>query len=198
MFSVTPVLLQGKYVRLEPLSREHANGLFNRGQVEADWSYMPRSCFVDLADCRHWIDEANNTPDQVPFAIVECRQGRAIGSTRYLTIRAPHRGLEIGYTWLGRDYQGGVYNTEAKLLLLQHALETLGAVRVEFKADARNERSQRALMAIGATLEGTMRQHMIVQNDFVRDSVYFSVVAGDWGRVKAGLQARLVAQAASD
>jgi RimJ/RimL family protein N-acetyltransferase len=195
MFKVVPTLLQGQYVRLEPLSLEHANGLFNRGQFEEDWKYMPRSCFVDLADCRHWIDEARNMPDQVPFAIVECRQGRAIGSTRYLAIREPHRGLEIGYTWLGRDYQGGVYNTEAKLLLLQHALETLGALRVEFKADARNERSQRALLAIGATLEGTLRQHMIVQDDFVRDSVYFSIVASEWSRVKAGLQDRLVARA---
>ncbi|MCZ6831170.1 MAG: GNAT family protein [Gammaproteobacteria bacterium] len=195
-FLVEPVLLQGEYVRVEPLSQEHANGLFNRGQTEQDWDYMPRPCFVDLADCRHWIDEANNTAGQVPFAIVETRQGRAVGSSRYMTIRSPHRGLEIGYSWLGRDYQGGVINTEAKLLLLQHALETLSAVRVEFKTDGRNTRSQRALQAIGATLEGTLRNHMIVQNDFVRDSVYFSITVEDWPRVKEHLQARLVRRAA--
>jgi RimJ/RimL family protein N-acetyltransferase len=190
-FSVEPVVLEGRHVRVEPLSQEHANGLFNRGQVEKDWEYMPRPAFVDLADCRHWIDEARNTAGQVPFAIVETRQGRAVGSSRYMTIRAPHRGLEIGYSWLGRDYQGGVINTEAKLLLLQHALETLDALRVEFKTDARNIRSQKALQAIGATLEGTLRSHMLVQDDFVRDSVYFSVTADDWPSVKKHLQARL-------
>ena len=195
-FMVEPVVLEGQHVRIEPLSQEHANGLFNRGQVDEDWDFMPRSCFVDLADCRHWIDEANSTNGHVPLAILETRQGRAVGSSRYMAIREPHRGLEIGYSWLGRDYQGGVINTEAKLLLLQHALETLAAVRVEFKTDGRNMRSQKALGAIGATLEGTLRNHMIVQHGFVRDSVYFSVTAEDWPRVKNHLQARLARRAA--
>ncbi len=194
-FVVEPVVMEGDYVRIEPLSQEHANGLFNRGQTGADWDYMPRPCFVDLADCRHWIDEANSEPGHVPFAIVETRQGRAVGSSRYMTIRSPHRGLEIGYSWLGRDYQGGVVNTEAKLLLLQHAMETLAAIRVEFKTDARNIRSQHALQAIGATLEGTLRSHMIVQNGFLRDSVYFSVTSEDWPRVKEHLQSRLAERA---
>ncbi len=195
-FLVEPVVLEGEHVRIEPLSQEHANGLFNRGRTEEDWDYMSRPCFVDLADCRQWIDEANNTPGQVPFAILEARQGRAVGSSRYMNIRPPHRGLEIGNSWLGRDYQGTVINTEAKLLLVQHAIETLCAVRVEFKTDGRNTRSQKALQAIGATLEGTLRDHMIVQNDFVRDSVYFSITAQDWPQVKQHLQARLARRAA--
>ena len=195
-FLVEPVVLEGQYVRVEPLSQEHANGLFNRGCTAADWNFMPRPGFVDMADCRQWIDEANNTAGQVPFAIVETRQGRAVGSSRYMNIRPPHRGLEIGYSWLGRDYQGGVVNSEAKLLLLGYALETLSAVRVEFKTDGRNIRSQKALQAIGAQREGVLRKHMIVQDGFVRDSVYFSVTAEDWPQVKAHLKARLDTRAA--
>ena len=158
---------------------------------------MPRACFIDLADCRHWIDEANSTPGHVAFAIVENSQGRAVGSSRYLAIRTPHRGLEIGYSWLGRDWQGTTVNIEAKLLRLQYALEELGCIRVEFKTDARNQRSQRALAGIGAVREGTLRQHMIVQDGFVRDSVYFSVTQDDWPEVRAGLQQKLTERSSS-
>jgi RimJ/RimL family protein N-acetyltransferase len=196
-YQVTPATLEGQYVRVEPLGQEHANGLFNRGTREEDWIYMPRPCFVDLADCRQWIDEANRLPGHVAFAIVEKSQGRAVGSSRYLNIREPHRGLEIGYSWLGRDWQGTVVNVEAKLLLLQYALEDLGSLRVEFKTDARNQRSQRALAGIGAVREGILRQHMIVQDDFVRDSVYFSVTRDDWPEVKTGLQEKLARRASA-
>lgn len=189
-FKVSPVVLEGRHVRLEPLAREHAQGLFNRGQDQEDWRYMPRSCFVDVADCRHWIDEALSTPGHISFAIIEKAGQRVVGSSRYLNIREAHRGLEIGWTWLGRDWQGTAINGESKLLLLGHAFENLGAVRVEFKTDARNRRSQLALQGIGARWEGVMRRHMIVQDDFVRDSVYFSITDQDWPAVKAQMQAR--------
>jgi len=188
-FEVNPVLLQGEIVRLEPLSQEHAQGLFNRGQEREDWAYMPRSCFVDLPDTRQWIDEALHTPGQIPFAIVETGKNKAIGSTRFLNIRPDHRSLEIGWSWLGKEWQRTGVNTEVKSLLLHHAFERLGCVRVEFKTDGRNMRSQRALERIGATREGVLRQHMIVQNDFVRDSVYFSVLDSEWQDVKDRLQA---------
>ena len=196
-FEVSPVLLKGESVRLEPLSQEHAQGLFNRGQERADWAYMPRACFVDMADTRQWIDEALQVPGQVPFAIVESNKNKAVGSTRYLNIRPGHRGLEIGWTWLGKEWQRTAVNTETKLLLLSHAFERLGCVRVEFKTDARNLRSQRALERIGATREGVLRNHMIVQNDFLRDSVYFSVLVGEWPEVKTRLQALREQQALS-
>lgn len=185
---VRPLLLDGTAVRLEPLCPEHAHGLYNRGRNAADWAYMPRSCFIDLADTRQWIEEALAAPDHLAFAIVESAKGRVVGSTRYLNIRPEHRSLEIGWTWLGQDAQRTAANTEAKLLLLTHAFEVLGCVRVEFKTDARNERSQRALLRIGATREGILRNHMIVQGDYVRDSVYFSVIAAEWPDVKARLQ----------
>jgi RimJ/RimL family protein N-acetyltransferase len=188
---VTPIVLLGKEVRLEPLGLGHAQGLYNRGRVEEDWTYLPRACFVDLADTRHWIDEALGAVGQLPFAIVEKAKGRVIGSTRYLNIRPEHRSLEIGWTWLGQNWQRTAINTETKLLLLSHAFEKLGCVRVEFKTDARNERSQRALQRIGATKEGVLRNHMVVQDDFLRDSVYFSVISSEWLDIKERLE-RLV------
>lgn len=186
--TIRSVVLTGAAVRLEPLRPEHAQGLYNRGRVQADWAFMPRGCFVDLADARQWIEAALAEPSHLPFAIVEIASDKVVGSTRYLNIRAEHRSLEIGWTWLGQDWQRTAVNTEAKLLLLTHAFETLGCVRVEFKTDARNERSQRALERIGATREGVMRNHMIVQNNFVRDSVYYSVIAAEWPEVKLRLQ----------
>lgn len=189
---VRPIVLEGTAVRLEPLCLEHAQGLYNRGRNTADWVYMPRSCFIDLADTRQWIAEALVAPGHLPFAVVETGKDKVVGSTRYLNIRPEHRSLEIGWTWLGQDWLRTVINTEAKLLLLSHAFERLGCVRVEFKTDARNERSQRALERIGATREGVMRKHMIVQGNYVRDSVYFSVIEDEWPQVKAHLQDLLV------
>ena len=191
-FDPQPVVLQGRHLRLEPLSVDHAQGLYLRGQEEADWHYMPRPCFVDLADCRHWIEEALADPDSLAFAYVETGKGRVIGSSRYLNIRREHRSLEIGWTWLGRDYQRTAINTEAKLLLIGHAIETLGALRVEFKTDGRNLRSQEALERIGAVREGVLRKHMRVQDGFQRDSVYFSITDDEWPAVKQNLQARLL------
>lgn len=186
--TIGPVVLKGAGVCLEPLSAGHAQGLYNRGRFAADWAFMPRPCFVDLADTRQWIDEALAAPAQLPFAIVETHKGRVVGSTRYLNIRPEHRSLEVGWTWLGRDWQRTGVNTEAKLLLLGHAFERLGCVRVEFKTDARNERSQQALERIGAQREGVLRNHMIVQGDHVRDSVYFSIIDAEWPALKERLE----------
>nr|CAI78759.1 hypothetical protein [uncultured Gammaproteobacteria bacterium] len=188
IFGDEPPLLEGEWVRLEPLRADHAQGLYNRGKVAADWAYLPRACFVDLADTRQWIEEAVSTPGQIPFALVETAKGRAVGSTRYLNIRKEHRSVEIGWTWIGRDWQRTGVNTEAKLLLLTHAFERLGCVRVEFKCDLRNERSQQALERIGARREGVLRSHMIVQGGHVRDSVYYSIIEAEWPKLKKRLQ----------
>ena len=190
-FEVQPVVLEGRHVRLEPLADAHAEGLYEIGQVEEDWAYMPRGCFASLADCRDWVAEARGQADQQAFAIVDRASGRPAGSSRYLTIRPAHRGLEIGWTWLGRDWQRSPVNTEAKLLLLGHAFETLGAIRVEFKTDERNLRSQAALERIGAVREGVFRRHMVVQGGVLRNSVYFSVVYADWHALREALQDKL-------
>ena len=190
-FDPHPVTLEGQTVRLEPLDAHHAGGLLEIGSVDEDWAYMPRGCFGHLGDCRTWIDEAKAAADQVPFAIIDKASGLPAGSTRYLTIRREHRSLEIGWTWLGRNFQRSAVNTETKLLLLTHAFDDLGAIRVEVKTDQRNTRSQAALERIGAVREGVLRQHMVVQEGFLRNSVYFSILDEEWPAVKAHLEAKL-------
>ena len=117
---------------------------------------------------------------------VDVASGAPAGMTRFHSIERAHRRLEIGYTWLGVPYLGGGRNAEAKLLLLDHAFDTLGAHRVEFKTDALNARSQAALTAIGATREGTLRRHVVLDNGRVRDSVYFSITWDEWPDAPSG------------
>lgn len=124
----------------------------------------------------------------VVFAIIDQATGRAVGSTRYLSISHKDRGLEIGYTWLGRPYRRTAINTECKLLLMTHAFEDLGAIRVQYKTDQRNESSQRAIERIGATFEGALRNHMIMPDGFHRTSMYYSVTIEEWPAVKSQLR----------
>lgn len=187
---VTPVTLENRWVRLEPLAPRHAEELYAIGQQADDWLWMPRPCFTSLDDTRHWISEALQQQDkglQIPFAIRDLESGRLAGSSRYLNIRAKDRGLEIGWTWLGREFQRTQVNTAAKLLLLGHAFDRLHAMRVELKTDARNQRSQAAIARLGAIREGVFRRHMIVQEGFVRDTVYFSITDLDWPAVQSRL-----------
>ena len=119
---------------------------------------------------------------------------RAIGSTRYLALRPEHRGVEIGWTWLEPAAWGTGANVEAKLLLLEHAFERLGCLRVEFKTDARNERARAALAALPAELEGVFRKHMLVRGGERRDSAWYAVIDDDWPHVKDVLERRLQAK----
>lgn len=185
------VTLRGPRVRLEPLRPAHAQGLYLLGQYAPDWAWLPRGCFLDVADTRQWIEEALGRPDQLPFVMIDQRKGRTLGSTRYLNISVEHCRLEIGWTWLGREWQGTGVNTEAKYLLLGHAFERLGCRRVEFKTDARNQRSQGALEKLGAVREGVLRKHMVAQGGEPRDSVYFSIVDDEWPALKARLETGL-------
>jgi RimJ/RimL family protein N-acetyltransferase len=131
----------------------------------------------------------------LPFAQVERAGGRVVGSTRLGSLEPRHRRAEIGWTWIAAPWQRTAINTEAKLLLLGHAFEALGCLRVELKTDARNARSRAAILRLGATEEGTLRRHMITEGGHVRDSVYFSILAEEWPRVRDALGARLAAQA---
>ncbi|MBI5363646.1 MAG: GNAT family N-acetyltransferase [Planctomycetes bacterium] len=189
-----PVTLEGASVRLAPLAREHAEELFAAAQDDRVWSYMPRARPKRVEDVLDWIDEALRLAEKgevVPFAQIERAHGRAIGSTRYMDLRRAHRGLEIGWTWIAPAFQRTAVNTEAKLLLLAHAFEALGALRVQLKTDARNARSQRAIERLGAVREGVLRQHIVCPDGFVRDSVMFSITRAEWPAVKARLHARL-------
>ncbi len=191
IFDPKPVVLTGRHVRLEPLAWAHAADLRHAGADPDVWQFMPCGPFREGAGIDELIAEALTqaaTGVQVPFAIVHVDSGVAIGSTRYLEIRRKDRALEIGWTWIDPAHQRTVVNTECKLLLLEHAFETLGAVRMQFKTDARNQRSQTAIARIGARQEGMLRKSLIMSDGFIRDTVYFSIVREEWPQAKRRLQ----------
>ncbi|TAM75295.1 N-acetyltransferase [bacterium] len=198
VFDPQPISLEGAHVRLEPLDVAHAPALLEAGREEEIWLYMPIPAFRTLDDAIDFIEQAQTiarTGTQIPFAIVDRANGRAVGSTRYLDIRRADRALEIGWTWLGASARRSAINTECKYLLLRHAFEVQNAVRVQLKTDARNLRSQRAIERIGGVREGVLRKHMIRPHDyFVRDSVMYSIVDEEWPAVKARLEGLLGAQ----
>jgi N-acetyltransferase len=194
MLELSPVILTGRTVRLEPLSAGHVPDLARIGLEENIWRYMRYGPMLSEADLREWVLELLRLQEigtDLPFAVIDLESMRAIGCTRYLNIQPAHRGLEIGGTWYGLDYQGTAVNPECKYLLLKHAFETLGCIRVQFKTDARNLRSQRAIEALGAVNEGTLRNHMITPDGFLRDSVIYSILDREWSQVKARLERRL-------
>ena len=190
---VEPVVLEGSRVRLEPLRRDHLADLSMVAFDPALWRWTIMGP-QDEAGLERWLETALANAEagtERPFATVDLASGRAIGSSRFMSIVPEHRRLEIGWTWVGTSFQRSGTNREAKLLQLGHAFETLGANRVEFKTHVGNERSRTALAGIGATYEGTFRHHMIMPDGSLRDSVYFSVIADEWPAVKAGLGASL-------
>ncbi len=187
--------LEGSVVVLEPLSQGHGEGLFEAASDDPGiWKYMPLQAGDTRADFDSWLEAAlaaSEAGTEVAFATLDARSGEPIGSTRYLSLRPEHRGLEIGWTWLAPSRWGTGANVEAKLLMLEHAFDTLGCVRVEFKTDARNERSRGALAALPARFEGVFRKHMILPGGGYRDSAYFSIVDDEWPEVKENLERRL-------
>lgn len=163
-------------------------------QDDAVWRWMPMPRPASVRDVENMILEAEAQERNglvLPFAIVDRAWERAVGSTRFLDVRPIHRGLEIGWTWLGADFQRTPLNTEAKLLLLTHAFDDLGALRVQLKTDVRNERSQRAIERIGAVREGVLRRHMTCWDGSIRDTVMYSITDVEWPNVRARLEARL-------
>jgi len=191
--ALSPVVLEGRHVRLEPLGREHAARL---APVAADgelWR-LTREDASTPEELRAYIERALDAQAEgtaLPFAIIERESGRAIGSTRFGNYAAVDRRVEIGWTWVGRPWQRTAVNTEAKLLLLTHAFETLGLRRVELKTDVLNERSRNAILRLGATQEGIFREHIVTMSGRVRDSIWFSILAREWVAVKARLLAAL-------
>jgi N-acetyltransferase len=190
---VQPVTLEGRIIRLEPLSEAHLAGLAEVAFEPSLWRWTQLQPH-DLASLRAWLEAAlrgRTDGTEEPFATIDAATGRPIGSTRFMSIVPEHRRLEIGWTWIGLPWQRSGANREAKLLQMRHAFEDLGANRVEFKTDSLNEKANPALAAIGATFEGTFRNHMIMPGGRLRHSNYYSVIAEEWPGVRDALERSL-------
>lgn len=192
---VVPVTLEGSAVRLEPIRREHAELFWEVAQndLEDIFRWIPYA-MKTREDFRTLIEKAfaeQERGESVVFATVERGSGRVVGSTRFMNIDRANRRVEIGSTWIAPAWQRTGVNTEAKYLMLRHAFEVWGCMRVELKTDALNQKSRRAILRIGAKEEGTLRRHLVTWTGRVRDTVYFSILEDEWVEVKSGLESRL-------
>lgn len=193
--TISPVTLEGIHVRLEPLNQEHFDSLCRVGLDENLWLWTTGKVLTP-AHMQNYVElalQGQNEGVMLPFVTVNRNTGEVIGSTRYGNIDLHHRRLEIGWTWVAAQWQRTAVNTEAKLLMLRYAFETLACHRVELKTDALNQRSRNAIKRLGAREEGTLRQHMMVDDGRVRDTVYFSIIDKEWPSVEAALLNKLAA-----
>ena len=192
---ISPIILNGKYVRLEPMMEDHIPGLAEIGVGQTFWDFMLYGRMESVEDMCNWVRDilsrAQNGTD-LPFVAIHLASGKVAGATRYLNIMPKDRGLEIGGTWYGTEYQRTPVNTECKYLLLTHAFERLGCIRVQLKTDLRNVRSQKAIERIGAKREGILRNHMILPSGQFRDSVFYSILDSEWPEVKKRLEESIV------
>ncbi len=194
---VEPVTLEGRAVRLEPLGDAHLEGLCEVGLDEELWRWTLARVRT-REEMRAYLEVALKGQTEgttLPFAILAQPSRQVVGSTRFGNVDRENRRVEIGWTWIGRRWQRTAVNTEIKYLMLRHAFETLGCVRVEFKTDTLNQTSRRAILRLGAKEEGILRRHMITDGGRIRDTVYYSIIDGEWAAVKARLEAKLAAPA---
>jgi len=190
-----PMTLAGKIIRLEPMTEAHVPELAQVGLDPRIWQYMIYGQMKREDDLRGWVREILSRQERgtdLPFTVIHQQSGRAIGTTRFMEIHPQHRNLEIGGTWYGLEFQGSGVNAEAKYLLLRHAFEVWGCIRVQIKTDLRNARSQRAIERLGAVREGVLRDHVILADGYIRSSVMYSILEAEWPAVKASLEERLV------
>lgn len=188
---VEPVRLEGPTIVLEPLAPEHAPLLWPKTAPEVFQYTLEWPRDETLAAFEDWVRHCMAMPASLCFTIFLKATEEAVGMTGYLEIRPAHLGLEIGRTWIGKPHQGTRVNPESKYLLLRHAFEDLGAVRVQLKTDSRNLHSQRAIEKLGAQREGVLRRYQMRSNGYIRDTAMYSILAEEWPGVKAGLEARL-------
>lgn len=185
--------LAGAYARLEPLAPAHAEPLralaLDAPEIY-EWMFTPLGEWFD-----DWFLQAMERDGEAPYATIDARTGAVVGTTRLMAYRPADRGVEIGSTWLHPSAQRRGINVEAKLLLLEHAFDTMGCIRVELKTHASNARSRAAIAALGAQFEGIHRKHMIRPGIGVRDTAWYSIVDDEWPAVRARLRARLAAHA---
>jgi N-acetyltransferase len=191
MRSPERIVLEGRFVRLEPLDERHRDDLLAAAAEDsATFRYMGADLSIGSNAWAPYLADALR-PDYVAWATVDTATGRAVGSSRFGDIAPEHGRVEIGWTWIAPSHQRSATNTEAKLLQLTYAFDELGATRVALKTDGRNLRSQAAIERLGAQREGTLRKHIRMPDGFIRDTVYFSILAEEWPAVKARLEERL-------
>jgi N-acetyltransferase len=191
--------LEGSIVTLEPFAKDHVEELWEAAQAPEIWAWLADLHRRERFD--RWVEltlEAARAGREGPFTTRDAGNREAIGSSRYLNVRSADRVVEIGWTWLNPSAWRSGANVEAKLMMMRHAFEKLECVRVEFKTDARNERSRAALAALPAQFEGIMRNHMIVPDVGQRDSAYYSVIDSEWPEVRSNLERRLAQGAERD
>jgi len=189
-----PVTLTGKVVRLEPLSEANIPELVLAGREESIWKYMLYADLNNEESMTSWVSDMlsrQQAGTDLPFAVIHLASGHIVGATRFLEMRPTHRSLEIGGTWYAPEFQRTAVNTESKYLMLKYAFEEMKCIRVQFKADVRNEASIRAIEKLGAVREGVLRNHYILQDGTFRDSVYFSILEREWPEIKIRLEERL-------
>jgi RimJ/RimL family protein N-acetyltransferase len=193
---IEPVTLVGEHVKLVPLSFEHEQGLANAAADGELWKLWYTS--VPTPDgVRDWIAAAlvmRDTLGAHPFVVIDTKSGDVVGSTRFFNVEAAHRRLEIGHTWYAKRVQRSSLNTEAKLLLLSHAFDTLKTIAVEFRTHFMNQQSRAAIARLGARQDGILRNHQIGRDGIYRDTVVFSIVEAEWPAVRANLRMKLDAR----
>lgn len=193
MMNIEPVILEGDHVRLEPLLPSHEELLNNAAADGELWgsqfTIIPSR--LEMASYINTALQAQATGGELPFVIIRESSGEVVGTTRFYNIDRENRSVEIGYTWLALSAQRTAVNTEAKLLLLEHVFEKWGCIRVSFVTDVRNQRSQKALLRLGAKFEGILRNHLIMPGGRYRDSASFSIIESEWPEVKAKLRSSL-------
>ncbi len=198
MIWIEPVVLEGRWVRLEPLEWRHEPALVALQPDEEVYRYLS----VPLGtpeDIHSWVEHALSNMalgTELPFATVERSTGTVVGSTRYYDIRPADRAVEIGHTWLGRRWWRTAINSECKYLLLRHLFQTVGCQRVALRTDAINLRSQRAIERLGAVREGVLRKHLIVRGGRVRDTVYYSILDDEWPPIRQRMEEGLYGSSA--
>jgi N-acetyltransferase len=188
-----PVVLEGRHVRLEPLSIGHHDALCEVGLDDELWRWIPKPVRSrdDMLDYIRLALQWQTDGTALPFVTMERSSDRVVGSTRYMNIDQLNRHVEIGATWIGKPWQRSVVNTEAKYLMLCHAFEKLDCLRVELKTDELNEQSRNAILRIGAKYEGIFRKHVICADGRVRNSAWYSIIDSEWPQVKASLEEKL-------
>ena len=191
---LAPVILNGRIVRLDPLTEKHVDALSDVAYHPELWEYT-MTHISNRDELETYVRAALAGAAQgtvLPFVTILQAENRVIGSTRFANYDRESRRVEIGWTWVAPPWQRSGANVEAKLLMMTHAFEQLGCHRVEFKTDVLNRKSRNALLGIGAVEEGVLRQHAIVWTGRIRDSIYYSVLAPEWPAVKQRLQDRLL------